>query len=72
MTSVGLPSTWMDDPGGRYSTDLAGNAYEKATLRNSLNLASGGKKGEQAGQAVPGLTSDTLRNQTKTIRAGFK
>ncbi|MDP3797502.1 MAG: serine hydrolase [Polaromonas sp.] len=64
--------TSLDDPAGNYSDDLKGNAYGQASLRDLLNLASGGKKGEQAGQAIPGLTSDILRHQTRTIRAGFK
>lgn len=62
----------LDDAAERYSSALEGNAYGQASLRNLLSLASAGKKGEQAGQAVPGLTSDILRHQTRTIRAGFK
>lgn len=62
----------LEDPAEKYSDDLKGNAYGQASIQNLLNLASGGKKGEQAGQAVPGITSDILRHQTRTIRAGFK
>jgi CubicO group peptidase (beta-lactamase class C family) len=62
----------LDDSADKYSDDLKGNAYGQASIRNLLNLASAGKIGEQAGQAVRGITSDILRHQTRTIRAGFK
>ncbi len=62
----------LDDSAETYSDILKGNAYGQASIRNLLNMASGGKKSEVAGQAVPGLTTDLLRKQTKTIRAGFK
>ncbi len=64
--------TSLDDAAEKYSETLKGTAYGQATLQELLNLASGGKKGEQAGQAVPGITSDILRHQTRTIRSGFK
>jgi CubicO group peptidase (beta-lactamase class C family) len=62
----------LDDQAEKYSDDLKGNAYGQASLRDLLSLASGGKKGEQRGQPIPGMTSDILRHQTRTIRAGFK
>lgn len=62
----------IEDTADKYSDDLKGNAYGDATIRNLLNLASAGKVGEQAGQAVRGITSDILRHHTRAIRAGFK
>lgn len=64
--------TSLEDAAEKYSESLKGTAYGQASLQELLNLASGGKKGEQAGQAIPGITSDILRHQTRTIRAGFK
>lgn len=62
----------INDQAEMYSEDLKGNAYGQASLRDLLSLASGGKKGEQGGQPIPGTTSAILRHQTRTIRAGFK
>ncbi len=62
----------IEDSAGKYSVDLGGTAYGDSSIRNLLNLASGGKVGEQVGQPVPGFTTDLLRNQTRAIRPGFR